>query len=122
MYELGYGELKIVIKCDQARELQELRRAVANSRSAPTVPIDVPVRESKANGAMEKAVRKWSGQFRTLKSHLEYEIKATIPLHHLVLQWMAWWASGIFTRYAVRHHGRTAHEYETGHKTKMPVA
>ena len=61
LYEPGYGELKIVIKCDQARELQELRRAVANSRAAPTVPIDVPVRESKANGAMEKAVRTWSG-------------------------------------------------------------
>ena len=35
---------------------------------------------------------------------------------------MAWWSAGIFNRYAVRHHGRTAHEYATGHKTKLPVA
>ena len=84
--------------------------------------MDVPVRESKANGAMEKAVRTWAGQFRSLKSHLEYELKTEIPLHHPVLQWMAWWAAGIFNRYAVRHHGRTAHEYATGHKTKLPVA
>ena len=84
--------------------------------------MDVPVRESKANGAMEKSVRTWSGQFRSLKSHLEYELKIEIPLHHPVLQWMAWWAAGIFNRYAVRHHGRTAHEYATGHKTKLPVA
>ena len=35
---------------------------------------------------------------------------------------MAWWAAGIFKRYAVRHHGRTEHEYATGHKTKLPVA
>ena len=34
--ELGYGEIKIAIKCDQARELQELRRAAAGSRSSPT--------------------------------------------------------------------------------------
>ena len=27
-----------------------------------------------------------------------------------------------FNRYAVRHHGRTALEYDTGHKTKLPVA
>jgi hypothetical protein len=46
LYELGYGQLKIAIKCDGAKELQELRRAVANSRESPTVPIDVPARES----------------------------------------------------------------------------
>ena len=66
IYELGYGQVKIAIKSDRARELQELRRAIADSRDAATVPIDVPARESKANGGMEKAVRTWSGQFRTL--------------------------------------------------------
>ena len=35
---------------------------------------------------------------------------------------MAQWAAGLFTRFAVRHHGRTAHEYATGHKTKLPIA
>ena len=84
--------------------------------------MDVSVRESKANGGMEKAVRTWSGHFRSLKSHLEYELNTEMPLHHPVLQWMAWWAARIFNRYAVRHHGRTAHEYATGHKTKLPVA
>ena len=122
IYELGYGQVKIAIKSDRARELQELRRAIADSREAATVPIDVPARESKANGGMEKAVRTWAGQFRTLKSHFEYETKTRIPLHHPLLQWMAWWAAGIYNRFAVRHHGRTAHEYATGHKTKLPVA
>ena len=37
IYELGFGELKIAIKCDGAEGLQELRRAVANSRTAPIV-------------------------------------------------------------------------------------
>ena len=54
LYELGYGQLKVAIKCDGAKELQEIRRAVANSRTSPTVPIDVPVRESKANGGGSK--------------------------------------------------------------------
>ena len=34
---------------------------------------------------------------------------------------MAWWVAGI-SRFAVRYHGRTAFEYATGHKTKLPVA
>ena len=76
--------------------MQELRRALANSRASPTDPMDVPVRESKANGGIEKAVHTWAGQLRSLKSHLEYEAKAEVPLRHPVLQWIAWWAAGIF--------------------------
>ena len=35
---------------------------------------------------------------------------------------MAWWAGDIYNSFAVRHHGRAAHEYGNGHKTKLPVA
>ena len=68
---LRNGEIKICLKNDGARELHELRRAVAGSREYFTVPTDVPVTESKGNGGMEKAARTLSGQYRTLKSHLE---------------------------------------------------
>ena len=59
--ELGYAGIAVSMKCDQAPELKELRRQVSLRRSAPTVPIDVPVRESKANGAVERAVKTWQG-------------------------------------------------------------
>jgi hypothetical protein len=72
--ELGYGGMRVAIKCDGALELQELRRHVTARRSAPTVPLNVPVRESKGNGAVENAVRRWQGQFRTIKSHVEAEL------------------------------------------------
>ena len=71
IYELGYREMKISLKSDGARELHDLWQAVAASRRHPTLPIDVPTKESKGNGAMERAVRTWAGQHRTLKSHLE---------------------------------------------------
>ena len=80
--ELGYENVKVCIKCDQAPELLKLRSELGKLRDAPTVPIDVPARESNANGGMERAVRTWAGQFRTLKPHLEYELKSTLPLHH----------------------------------------
>ena len=75
--------------------MKELRRLVSAKRSQPTVPLDVPVRESKGNGAVEKAVRTWQGQFRTLKSHLESEIGTEIDKKHPILQWMAWWAGSL---------------------------
>ena len=102
--------------------MHELRRAIAATRDQPTVPLDVPGRESKGNGGMERAVRTWEGQYRTVKSHMEYEIKEKLELHHPVLQWLAWWAAGLLNRCVVKHHGRTVQEYVTGHKTKVPVA
>ena len=69
--ELGYSGIKVALKSDAAPELRELKKLVAAKRSCPTVPLEVPARESKANGAVERAVRTWQGQFRTLKSHLE---------------------------------------------------
>ena len=61
----------MALKSDAAPELRESKKMVAAKRSSPTVPLEVPVRESKANGAVERAVRTWQGQFRTLKSHRE---------------------------------------------------
>ena len=55
LYDLGYGQFEICVKCDGARELQELRRAIGNSRKAPTVPIDLPAREARLTAA-------WSDQ------------------------------------------------------------
>ena len=77
--ELGYKGIKIAFKSDNARDLVNLRDAVAVARTAPTVPLHAPVRESKANGAMERAVRTWEGQFRTIKSHFETSSSLRTP-------------------------------------------
>ena len=120
--ELGYYGVKIAIKCDGAPELKEIRKLVSAKRSQPTVPLDVPVRESKGNGAVERAVRTWSGQFRTLKSHVESEIGEEIDKKHPMLQWMAWWAAALLCRVPIKSHGRTVYEYVTGHVMKAPLA
>ena len=117
--ELGYGGTRIASKSDIALEL---RQQVAAKRSAPTVPLNVPVRESKANGAVENAVRRWQGQFRTLKSQLDFELGGELPRDHPVLQWLAIWAGGVLNRVPVRSHGRTVHEFVIGHKMKTPLS
>ena len=119
--ELGYGGGRVAIQIDGAEDLKKLRREITTMRSAPTVPIDVPIKESKGNGAVENAVRTWQGIFRTIKSQVEGEIGSVVPHGHAILQWAGWWASQIVNRFVVRRHGRSAYEYATGHKTKSPV-
>ena len=74
IYELGCSGVPISMKCDAAPELREIRRQVAARSTTATVPIDVLVRESKGNGAVEKGLMTWQGQFWTLKDHLEHGI------------------------------------------------
>ena len=69
--ELGYSDVRIALKNDAAPELIQLREQVRQIRNAPTASIDVPVQESRMNGAVERAVRSWEGQFRTIRDHRE---------------------------------------------------
>ena len=57
--ELGCNEVRIALTSDAAPELKQIREQVRDLRTAPTTPIDVPVKESKMNGAVERAVRSW---------------------------------------------------------------
>ena len=66
--EMGYGGTKAILKSDQEPATLSLKKAVAVARQAETCPIESPVRESKANGAMERAIRTWQGQMRALTS------------------------------------------------------
>ena len=118
IYESGYSGLPISMKCDAAPELKEIRRKVAAKGTTATVPIDVPVGESKGNGAVEKGVKTWQGQFRTIKDHLDHGIGFEVPKDHLVLQWLAWWSASVLNRVAVRSHGRTVFEHTVGHCMK----
>ena len=110
---------------DAAPELQQIREQVRNVRMAPTTPIDVPVKESNMNGAVERALRSWEGHFQTVRDHLDGEIAAVdgrqIDATHPLWQWCAWWASSILDRYAVRPNGRTTCELITSHQTKLLV-
>ena len=120
--ELGYGGARIAIKHDNAPELIRLRTELTSRRGAPTVPITVPVKESKNNGAVERAVRTWQGQFRTLKDHAEFELKSELGPRHPLLTWCAWWAAALLNRVQVQPNGRTAYEMYSGHRAKTPIA
>ena len=121
IYELDSSGVPIPMNCDAAPELKEIRRQVAAMRTAATVPIHVLARESNGNGAVEKGVEAWQGQFRTLKDHLEHGIGGEVPKDHPVLQWLTWWSASVLNRVAVKSHGRTVFEHTVGHRMKTPL-
>ena len=98
-----------------------LRKQVSLRHTAPTVPICVPVRQSKANAAAGRAVKTWQGQFRTLKSNLETSFSKQLAKKPSIFQWMAWWSASLLKRAAVKENGRTIFEHTVGHRMKSPL-
>ena len=84
--------------------------------------VESPVRDAKANGAAERAVRSWAGQLRTIRHHVERRIKATVPKDSALMSWLVSWAADVIFRYKVHSSGRTSHEWITGHRCEQLVA
>ena len=61
----------ITVKSGQEESLVALHRAIFAARAGHTIPIKSPVRCSKSNRKMERAVRSFHGQLRVLKFHFE---------------------------------------------------
>ena len=62
--ESGCSGTPIALRSDQEGANMAFKRAVAIYRQAETVMLESPVRDSKANGAAERAVRSWAGQLK----------------------------------------------------------
>jgi hypothetical protein len=86
--EAGCSGTPIVLRSDQEEAIMALKRHVAVYRKAETVMLESPVRDSKANGAAERAVRSWAGQLRTIRQHVERRIKATISKDSALMSWL----------------------------------
>ena len=63
----GCSGTPVSIRSDQEEAIMTLKKAVAIYRQAETVMVESPVRDSKANGAAERAVRSWASQLRTIR-------------------------------------------------------
>ena len=91
-----------------------LKKAVAVHRQAETVMLESPVRDSKANGAVENAVKQVQGLARTLKISLERAISQSIPLEHSVIAWLVEYASFVLTARRFKDNGMTAYQHLRG--------
>ena len=120
--ESGCSGTPVPIRSVQEEAIMALKRAVAIYRQAVTVMLESPVRDSKANGAAERAARSWAGQLRTIRHHVERRLKTSIPKDLAIMTWLVSWAADIASRYKVHSTGRTSHKWITGHRCDQPVA
>jgi hypothetical protein len=117
---LGYKEL--VLKSDQEPAMLTLVEIVKASWNGDAALENSPIRESEANGAVERAIQTWEGQVRTLKDALEYRLSCTIPPDHPIMTWMVEYAASLIRRCLLTTDGRTPYEKIKGRASRRSVA
>ena len=120
--EFGYAGTHIILQCDQENPIVAVQRRVMQDRRAPTTPKHSPVGESKANGAVENAVKRVQCQIGTLKLAVEKHIKKKITAEHPVFSWIIEWATTVLNRYVKGPSGQTPYKFITGKEAKRPIA
>ena len=119
--EIGYSGSEVTLKSDQEPAILDLKREVGIKRQRETVMIESPVRESKSNGAVERAVKTWASQFRTLRHQLEARLGTKIRKGSSMMSWLVAFTSEVLSKYKVHANGRTTYEMTTGHRCKIPA-
>ena len=118
----GYKGTKITRKSDEEPSILVFNNAVALKREAPTGLIESPVRESKSNAHVERAIRTWRDKFRTLRHYLEHRLKTKIGRDSAISSWLTSWAAEVLNRFKVQANGRTSYEMMTQHRCRHKVA
>ena len=99
--ECCYAGTPITLKSDQEPAMMSLKRAIAIRRRTETPLVESPVRESKSNGKIERAIRRWQGQFRTLRHHLEGRLGTKLENSSALIEWLIVWTADMLTKYAI---------------------
>ena len=119
--EGGHTGKQVAMKTDQEAAIMSLKKAIMIRRDAKITPLESKVRVSQTNGRMERAVRKWRGQFRKIKLELEKHIDKRVEVNHPVVGWMVSWAADVVFKLKEKANGRTPYEDVTGHRVRHQV-
>ena len=111
----------MTLKSDNEVSIIALKTAIAVRRKAETALIESPVRESQSNGHVERAVRTWRDQYRTMRHYVEHRMKKTVPNGSPLSTWLVTWAADVINKFRVQDNGRTAYELTTQHNCKHMV-
>ena len=77
-----------------------------------------PVRSSKSNGVVEKAVQEVQGMVRTMRSALEDKWGMKMSVEHPIWAWLIEHSAFVWSRYHVGKDGKTAYERIKGKRCK----
>ena len=65
---------------------------------------------------MERAIRSWQSQMRTLKHYFETMVKRQLPSNCALFSWLVAWTAEVMNKFKVQSNGKTAYEQITKHK------
>ena len=83
--EFGYGGAPFRIKSDQGPAIVDVQRTVIAKRgNAPTILVNSPVGDSKSNGRVENAIKKFRNMVKTILSSLESRWSIRVTRDHPV--------------------------------------
>ena len=97
----GYSGTKITPKSDNKPKLKALKSAMATKRTAETRLIESPVRESKSNGHVERAVRNWRDEYSTIWHYLEHRMQKTMANKSPLSTWLVTLAADVINIFTV---------------------
>ena len=112
--EVGFNG-PLLIQTDSERSIQDLARAVANSREARTVLRHTPVGDHQANGGVERWIQSVCGMARTLLADLESNYGVRLVESSVLIPWVirhSGWLLSRFSQDSAKHtpfqrvHGR----------------
>ena len=119
--EAGYNGQEITIKTHREPALLSLKGPAIATRNGVTTPVESPVRQSKANGAMERTIRAWQGYMRTIKNYCEDKCEIKLNIEHVLFHWLVMWTADSMNMFKVHSTGRTSYEAMTGHRMRRKV-
>ena len=99
-----------IIKSDQEPAIVALRAEIVGTSRTEMVPEFSPVKDSKANGVAENAVKEMAGMVRTLKDYVEAKMQEPLKEDDAMLLWIIDYAGTVITRSKIGPDGRTAYQ------------
>ena len=87
---------------DQEPSIIALKDAVTLRIKAETAFVESPVRQSKSNGRVERAIRNWRDQYRALRHFLDHRIGGKLNEGKALSTWVITWSADVITNTEVK--------------------
>ena len=117
--ETGYK--RVCLKEDQEPAIKAVAKAAATAWCGEVVPENSPMRESKSNGEVERAVQEVQGLARTLKEALEQRLQSEIKPKMAILAWLVEYVGTIYSLFQLGRDGMTPFQRLKGRTWKIEL-
>ena len=118
--EIGHVGNKIILKSDQESPIRAVAEKIASERTeGQTILEHSPVGSSASNGIIERGIKEFEYQLRTMKSALDQRIESEVKGDSKILPWLIEYSSVLLNRFLVGKDGKTAYERLKGKSSNM---